>query len=335
MHRFETISNIDLILQITTTPVATTPEVTTTIPTTPAPVASMILIAGGYLSYQSYLSSAEVLTGGTNQIQLPNLPTETYGQSLINHYGTVLHCGGLDTAFNIQKSCVKLSNSSWVAHSTLNGFRYDSGAATTNSGSFIFGSSSSSSRSSFEYLTPGNTNWQTGTQNIPNGYRSGCVIQISEDLLYLIGGRSSAKADETRILAFNTTSHVFTTLSTTLITGRNYHSCEFIPNSNKVMISGGYNLLYTEYVDTEVLDVTTGTISNGPALNIKRRYHGSGIITIGSEDRLVVFGGYSGSSAENSIEQFNPETNSWQMMSETLTESKYRFGYLTIKEGDI
>ena len=324
-----------MILQLTTTPAVTTAEVTTTVvttmPTTPAPVASMILIAGGH-GPNGRSTLAEVLTGGLNQTQLPNLPTGTTGQSMINHYGTIVHCGGDNTL----QSCLELSNGSWVSHSMLNAERYFSGAASTNSGSFIFGDDNSdSTKRSFEYMTRWNTDWQTGNTNIPNGYDRGCVIQISGDLLYLIGGRSSANSYENRILAFNTTSHIFTTLSTTLITGRNYHSCEFIPNSNKVMISGGYNLLYTEYVDTEVLDVTTGTISNGPALNIKRRYHGSGIITIGSEDRLVVFGGYSGSSAENSIEQFNPETNSWQMMSETLTEPKHAFGYLTIKEGDI
>ena len=82
MQRFERISNIDLILQVTTTPVATTSEVTTTVvttmPTTPAPVASMILMAGSGLV--SNRASVEVLTGGLNQTQLPDLPTGTYAQ---------------------------------------------------------------------------------------------------------------------------------------------------------------------------------------------------------------------------------------------------------------
>ena len=322
-----------MILQVTTTPAVTTAEVTTTVattmPTTSAPVASMILIAGGH-GPNGRSTLAEVLTGGLNQTQLPNLPTGTTGQSMINHYGTIVHCGGDNTL----QSCLELSNGSWVSHSMLNAERYFSGAASTNSGSFIFGGDNSdNTKRSFEYMTRWNTNWQTGNTNIPNGYDRGCVIQISGDLLYLIGGRSSANSYENRILAFNTTSHIFTTLSTTLITGRYGHSCEFIPNSNKVMISGGFNAGYL-YV-TEVLDVTTGSISHGPAMNLKRAYHGSGLITVDGEDRLTVFGGTGGSSYFDSIEIFNPQTNTWDMMSETLTGPRYLFGYLTIKEGDI
>ena len=321
-----------MILQVTTTPVATTSEVATTVvttmPTTPAPVASLILIAGSGLV--SNRATVELLTG-SNQKQLANLPTGSYGPSLINHYGDILICGGYASA--PQQSCFQLSNGpSWLSHSSLNTARYHSGAATTNSGSFIFGGGSSS-RGTFEYMTKGDTNWQTGNQYIPNGFESGCVIKISDEILYLIGGISSASFYERRILAFNTTNQVFTTFSTKLITGRSEHSCEFIPNTNKVMISGGYNTGVYLTV-TEVLDVTTGSISNGPAMNINRGNHGSGIISVDGEDRLAVFGGI-GSSYFDSIELFNPQTNSWQMMSETLTESKYRFGYLTIKEGDI
>ena len=320
-------------MQVTTTPAVTTAEVTTTVattmPTTSAPVASMILIAGGH-GPNGRSTLAEVLTGGLNQTQLPNLPTGTTGQSMINHYGTIVHCGGDNTL----QSCLELSNGSWVSHSMLNAERYFSGAASTNSGSFIFGGDNSdNTKRSFEYMTRWNTNWQTGNTNIPNGYDRGCVIQISGDLLYLIGGRSSANSYENRILAFNTTSHVFTTLSTTLITGRYGHSCEFIPNTNKVMISGGYD---GEFMDvTEVLDVTTGSISNGPAMNIKRSHHGSGIITVSGQDRLIVLGGWDGSSFWDSIELFNPNTNSWELMNESLTTPRFLFGYLTIKEGDI
>ena len=310
---------------------------TTTLPTMPA---SMVLIVaymepeyeydeyGEYEEYGEATTTAEVLTGGANQIQLPNLPIATSAQSMINHYGTILHCGG--SATDSRQSCLKLSNGAWVSHSTLNAARRSSGAATTNSGSFIFGGYNSDS--TFEYMTKGNTNWQTGNQNIPNGYIAGCVIQISDEIIYLIGGRSSTTNYESRILAFDSTSKVFTTLSTKLITGRWAHSCEFIPNTTKVMISGGFNAWYLDV--TEILDVTTGSISHGPAMNIKRRHHGSGIITVGSEDKLVVFGGYNGLPLD-SIELFNPQTNSWEMMSETLTEPKSGFGYLTIKEGDI
>ena len=312
---------------------------TTTLPTMPA---SMVLIVaymepeyeydeyGEYEEYGEATTTAEVLTGGANQIQLPNLPIATSAQSMINHYGTILHCGG--SATDSRQSCLKLSNGAWVSHSTLNAARRSSGAATTNSGSFIFGGYNSDS--TFEYMTKGNTNWQTGNQNIPNGYIAGCVIQISDEIIYLIGGRSSTTNYESRILAFDSTSKVFTTLSTKLITGRWAHSCEFIPNTNKVMISGGYGYNVGNLYVTEVLDITTGSTSHGPAMNLKRGYHGSGIITVDGEDRLAVFGG-AGSSRRDSIELFNPQTNSWQMMSETLTEPKHAFGFLTIKEGDI
>ena len=93
-----------------------------------------MIIAGGYKKgYRE--SSVEVLTGDLGTKQLPNLPEEISGSSMVLHNGTILLCGGR----NNRQKCLQLDHGTWKEHSTLNEGRNFPSAVTTQKATFLFG----------------------------------------------------------------------------------------------------------------------------------------------------------------------------------------------------
>ena len=310
-----------------TTPAATTTEVMTT--TSPSKIASMILVAGGH-DGRTYSTTVEALTASSNEIQLPDLPQKTYGYSMLNHFGVILQCGSGTDSTNVRRTCWKLEGKVWSIHSTLVKARYYAGAVTTPVASFIFGGYGSS-KTTFEYLPKGSTNWQSGIYAIPGGFYGGCSVATSPQEVWLIGGDGSIG---NRIVFFNVTSHTFKILSTIMNRKRDDCGCVQIPNTTKIMITGGKDgSIY--HSSTEIFDTSTRTISYGPSMNSQRAYHGLGILTILNEDRVVAIGGYTGSQNLDTVEAYNQYTNTWGYLSIQLLSPKRAFGSLTIKEGDI
>ena len=76
-----------------------------------------------------------------------------------------------------------------------------------------------------------------GETEIPGiGLAGGCAVTVkSEQEIWLIGGAGSSK----RILSFNLNNHTFHEIATQLNEERIGHRCAFIPNTNKIMITGG------------------------------------------------------------------------------------------------
>ena len=115
--------------------------------------------------------------------------------------------------------------------------------------------------------------------------------------------------------------------------GRDGHRCAFIPNTNKIMITGGYEDGFLD--STEVLDTEDGSVTMASPMNSKRFHHGMGIITVNGEDRLTVFGGRNGENRLDSVEVYNTQTEKWEMADFKLREAKSSFSFLTVKLGDI
>ena len=99
------------------------------------------------------------------------------------------------------------------------------------------------------------------------------------------------------------------------------------------MITGGYSDGYLD--STEVLDTEGGSITMASPMNLKRRGHGMGIITVNGEDKVAVFGGYDGGKKLDSVESYNIKTEKWDMADIKLSGAKWGFSFLTIKLGDI
>ena len=281
---------------------------------------SCIIIAGG-----SNKSSVEVLTGDFRTKQLPNLPKEIYNSSRAPHNGTILVCGGQ----NNDQKCLKLDHGTWEEHSTLNQERVAHSAVTTQTATFLFGGGPSSK--TYEYLPKDSTTWLMGKTEIPGeGFWAGCAIAVKSDQeIWLIGGSRAKK----RILSFNVKDHTFQELPSQLNRGRRGHRCAFIPNTNKIMITGGQP--ERRLASAEILDVDNGSVTSASPMNSKRVDHGMGIITINGKERLAVFGGSDGLTDLDSVELYNTQTEKWENADIKLKEAKQDFGFLSVKLADV
>ena len=282
-----------------------------------------IIVAGGY-DEDDKSSKVDFSVGDLGIKQLPNLPHEFSDSSMVAHNGTILLCGGWN---NLEK-CLQLDHCTWKEHSTLKKKRVWHSTVTTQEATFIFGGNYS--KTTFEYLTKDSTKWLMGKTEIPGGFYYGCAIAVkSGQEIWLIGGYFTEK----RILKFNVESHTFQVLPFQLNVGRWNLKCAFIPNTNKIMVTGGFD--YGSLDSTEILDTEDGSVTMASPMNSKRFHHGMGIITVNGEDRLTVFGGRNGENRLDSVEVYNTQTEKWEMADFKLRKAKSSFSFLTVKLGDI
>ena len=121
-------------------------------------------------------------------------------------------------------------------------------AATTETGSYVFGGQQGVHSATYEYMLSSKKTWTKGNDNIPNGFDRGCAVTISENEIWLIGGKQ--KQQRTRVLAFHPNNHTFTETDIKLTRTRHSHRCSLMPDKSGVMITGGTNES-TEIIDFE------------------------------------------------------------------------------------
>ena len=282
---------------------------------------SGIIVAGGH----NECSSVDFLAGDLGMKQLPSLPHNIIGSSMVAHNGTILLCGG---GLKNEKQCLQWNHGNWKEYSTLNEERILHSVLTTQTATFIFGGGYSGT--TYEYLQKDSTKWLMGKTEIPEGFCNGFAIAVkSEHEIWWIGGGRTEK----RILCFNVNVNNFQVLPFHLNAGRVLHRCAFIPNTNKVMITGGCNVGVLD--STEVLDIEYENVTMASPMNSKRFAHGMGDVTINGEKRIAVFGGHDGGNSVVSVELYNTHTERWEMADFKLSKAKHGFGFLPIKLGDI
>ena len=227
------------------------------------------------------------------------------------------------------KDCYQLVDGNWKKHSTFVKFRgCSSSNVTTKQVTFIFGGDGS--EYTYEFLPNGNSQWQIGKTKIPDGFSDGRAIALkSKPEIWLIGGYDTRK----RILSFNLETHSFTVLPTKLLVGRTRFQCSSIPNTNKVIVTGGYDLS-----STEILDTVDGTVTMASPMRGRRSDHGIGIVTVNGVDKVAVFGGYGGIAGSRrsregylkTVEIYNPESEEWEDSKFELKEGKAKFGFVSV-----
>ena len=164
---------------------------------------------------------------------------------------------------------------------------------------------------------------------------NGCAIEVkSDEEIWLIGG---ASMDDGSILSFNVNDHTFQKLPYKLNIERWDHKCAFIPNTKKLMITGGSDGVGGGHLDsTEIIDIENGTITMGSPMNSKRANHGMGVVTIENKDRLIVFGGEQFDyHTLDSVEVYNTKTEKWETTGIKLKNKNAHFGFLTVNLAQI
>ena len=307
------------------------PSTTTT---APPPPASIVLVAGGDASNSGDRYSSEIIAeNDSDRMKLPNLPkgTQTSRPSILKHNNTILYCN--------YKTCLQLklghlTGTVWGHHSSLNKSRNYPSGVSTNNASFLFGAWSSGA-DSYEYMEFGSDVWKNGQTSLPTSFYHTCVVAVSNEQILLIGGYTSQNSYDNRTWSFNTLTHTFTQLSLELNTGRQYHACIRIPNTEKILVTGGhdgYGYSGSYYLNsTEIIDLATQSVTYIGSMNYVRYEHGMGIMTIGNEDKVITFGGRNNSGyLLDSIEVYQEDTQTWELLGNKLSTPKREFGYLSI-----
>ena len=244
-------------------------------------------------------------------------------------------------ALNSMGKCFELNRGTWKDHSTLNRIRVSHSAAVTQTATFLFGGTdfdgfgfdpAINSRSSYEYLPNNSNTWLMGKNEIPIGFNFGCAIASKcGNKIWLIGGGGTEK----RIIGFNVQDHTFQEIPSQLNAERNLHRCAYIPNTNKIMITGGCNRTDGISDSAEIFDTDDGSITMASPMNVKRAGHGMGTVTINGDDRLAVFGGEISTTWLDGVELYNTQTQQWDTTTMKLKEAKSKFAFLEVKLGDI
>ena len=236
------------------------------------------------------------------------------------HNETVMICGG----YHNLKTCLKLQEGTWTEYNSLKEERSYAAVVSTHTTTFIFGGDKS--EDTYEYLEKNASEWKLGLTKIPGGFISACSIAISQDEIWLIGVGTTVQ----RILSFNLKNQNFNVLSIELKQGRWGHQCTFIPGTRNIIVIGGVSdSVFTD--STEIIDVDTGNVAEGPSMNSTRAYHGIGVLNIDRQERVVIFGGQDYSSYLKSVEVYNAQTQKWETTNIELSEARSGFGFMTIK----
>ena len=191
-------------------------------------------------------------------------------------------------------------------------------------GVYIFGGNISASTSDF---LPKNNNkvWQAGP-GIPNGFQSGCGVKISAEELVLIGGYD----DSDRMLKYNIKTRTFAVWNT-LKQGRFAHSCVLFKNN--IFVVGGFDG-HDYYVSTEIISLSDGMSRFGDNIRTPRVY--AGLVSIGGRFKKVLsFGGYYTNEygvdiRQGSIDEWNEDSEEWNLAPYSLNEKKSEFSYLAV-----
>ena len=315
---------------------------------------SCVIVAGGYKNDpRDPKTLVEVLAGdfvdgNFRRKRLPRLPPNGInGAEMAIHNKAIILCGGW-TDWTYSNMCLQLENGNWKEHSILNEGRVSHSVVATNSAIFTFGGFDDTMNNlceRYEYLPKDSKTWLIGKTTIPGGFMNGCAIEVkSGEEIWLIGGAGMAdggKAD--RIISFNINHHTFQVLPPKLNIERYNLRCAFIPNTKKLMITGGSDVFGGGLRDsTEIIDIEDGTITMGSPMNSKRANHGMGVVTINNEDRLIVFGGKEffdptdfSNKTVDTVEVYNTETEKWETTGIKLKNKKAEFGFLTVNLAQI
>ena len=112
--------------------------------------------------------------------------------------------------------------------------------------------------------------------------------------------------------------------------------CAFIPNTKKIMITGGSRCLH-HINSTEIFDTENESITLAGPLNCIRDSHGIGVLTINDQDRIAVFGGQDivNNTALQSAELYDAKNDILETSDIEVKNARNKFGFLTFKQGEI
>ena len=207
------------------------------------------MIAGGYV-YPASDEMTEVIdlveTNPTPSFgQLPSARDDAVGTMLGN---APLLCGGYDGSSSRLDTCISYhQDSGWSKSNTMVNKRSSAAGVKVNSTTFWIlggfdGNSNLDYLDSTEFIIQGQTNGVPGPK-LPYGMSGMCAIKISENEIFVIGGRVGGMENEVWI--YDPQNGFARTQGPSLTTARIYHSCSTMRDGEKtlIVVAGGLGYL--------------------------------------------------------------------------------------------
>ena len=208
--------------------------------------------------------------------------------------------------------------------------RYSHAVVTLNNiGNYIIGGGASNTERSTVFLPQGNQQWAAGPA-IPVSMSTPCAIAIGERSFLAIFGREIREYEVNKEQPTSEAGWQEATKWPQLQTGRtDWPGCSLI--NGKVVIAGGWSN-GASISSTEILDIESRTIQYGEDLTTGRFYFH--IITIRTQgvERALAMGGWDGSSSLDSVEEFDPDTLTWNPAPANLLEGRGNHGAAALQK---
>ena len=301
----------------------------------PANEANLLLLTGGW-DGNSELSSTEVFPPTAN-CSPPSLPGKRYYHTTFLTAGddpVVATCGGQDDR-NILSSCLVLNASTgqWEENriGSLLQERDSHAAVTLDQFVFVIGGQGLSARSTTgsttELLRAGSSSWEQGP-TLPIEMGNGpCAVAISGTSFLAIHLREIREFDTS--VAGPTSSQGWREKGwwPKMETSRfAWPGCAKL--GDKIIIAGGWGRSTRPTLQTtEILDLTSRTISKGGNLVTPRSYFQMITIDNNGDSTTLALGGVDGDdNTLKSIEKWKPETETWSEVEDQLEEERSLFG---------
>ena len=279
---------------------------------TPGSELTLLLLTGGKDGYFSYLSSTEVYPP-TPSCSPPPLPSPR-GHHVIFLTAAanpmVATCGGNDNEW--LSSCLVLNATAnrWeenVMGSLLRAKGNHAVATLEGVGVYVIGGEGTSTGTT-EFLPTGSLKWEEGPALPVDMYRP-CAVTISPTSFLAIYGSEIREFDASIAGPLSRRGWRKRSKWPRLKTRRIYWpGCAKV--GGKVIIAGGYSR-GTNYDTTEILDLTTRTISDGGNMASPRRVFHINTVIYRNSTRTFALGGSDGRNELKLVEEWNPESETW------------------------
>ena len=305
-----------------------------------------MLVIGGTVEDKEASLSTELYGNGTSIIPelygngtsiIPKLPEERYGHVTFYWRGNLVVCGGKTSDSSITKSCLLLAPSSHLwENKTVNntiGQRLHSQVLKLSHGTFLLGSSSedgdTDSILTSEFLSAGSRSWQEGPY-LPTAAVGGCAVTLSDHQFLVISFIGIREFDTNVDGPSSSNGWLPTTTWPALKEKRTHPACASIGHA-VVVVGGSRNEAPSS--KTEIIDVLTRTIREGPEMQIPRAWFSLVTVGEGAARRVLALGGSTSSGKTDSVEEFKPAKGEWKMKSLGMATKRARFAATVLPQG--
>ena len=287
-----------------------------------------MLVVGG-LDEQEEVSLSAELYGNKARI-IPNLPEERYGHAAFHWRGNLVVCGGKTKEHTPTNNCILLAPSDQLWEKTkvgdTRGQRMHAQVLKLSHGTFLLGSSSEDENTEHlltsEFLPDTNSTWQEGP-SLPTAAIGGCAVTLSDHQFLVISFFGIREFDTDIDGPSSSNGWLPATTWPAMKEKRANPACASI--GYVVVVAGGTkNKLPTS--KTEIIDVLTRTVREGPEMQVPRAMFSLITVGEGAARRVLALGGSSSAGNIDSVEEFTLAGSKWKKQALSFASKRAAYG---------